>query len=89
VGPRVTGKPLRDEVVRLRVTAQEKASWNAAAERAGLDLSAWLRRCAKDVLAVENANARNDAALQRQARRLHEGDPIAARRRLEREGYKS
>jgi hypothetical protein len=85
----VTGKPLRDEVVRLRVTAAEKASWIAAAERVGLDLSSWLRRCAKDVLAVEVANARNDAALQRQAQRLHEGDPFVARRRLEREGYKA
>jgi hypothetical protein len=71
---------LRDEVVRLRVTADEKARWIVAAERAGLDLSAWIRRCAKDVLDVEAANARNDAALLRRVERLGHKSPPQIRR---------
>jgi uncharacterized protein (DUF1778 family) len=33
----------KDESMRIRVTAEEKAIWMAAAERDGRDLSGWLR----------------------------------------------
>lgn len=43
------GRPGRgaSEIVRLRVTPDERARWQAAAERAGVSLSEWIReRCA-------------------------------------------
>lgn len=41
--PAVAGEP-RDVVVRLRATETERDAWQAAAERAGLPLSEWVRR---------------------------------------------
>jgi len=43
---RSTVKPLKDEVVRMRVSAKDKKALTEAANRAGLDLSAWLRQLA-------------------------------------------
>ncbi len=40
------GKPLKDEVVRFRVSTNQKAAFEAAAQRDGLEVSAWLRRLA-------------------------------------------
>lgn len=34
----------RDVVIKIRVTPEESAAWNAAAEREGLSLSEWARR---------------------------------------------
>ena len=39
-------KTLKDDVVRMRVTAREKQALEEAAERDGLGLSAWLRQLA-------------------------------------------
>lgn len=39
-------KPIKDEVIRMRIPAEQKAALVAAAERDGLDLSVWLRRVA-------------------------------------------
>jgi uncharacterized protein (DUF1778 family) len=36
----------KDDVVRMRVTADQKQAMEQAAERAGLELSAWLRQLA-------------------------------------------
>lgn len=41
-----TVKPLKDEVVRMRIPAAQKQALVAAAEREGLELSAWLRQLA-------------------------------------------
>jgi uncharacterized protein (DUF1778 family) len=41
-----TGKVTKDDVVRMRVTVEQKAALMAAAEREGLELSAWLRQLA-------------------------------------------
>jgi uncharacterized protein (DUF1778 family) len=39
-------KPLKDDVVRMRVSGEQKQALTAAAEREGLELSAWLRQLA-------------------------------------------
>ena len=39
-------KALKDEVVRMRITREQKAALVAAASGDGLELSAWLRRVA-------------------------------------------
>jgi uncharacterized protein (DUF1778 family) len=39
-------KVLKDVTIRMRVTAEHKRVLNEAAEREGLELSAWLRRAA-------------------------------------------
>ncbi len=39
-------KPLKDDVVRMRISAQQKQVLTEAAERAGLELSVWLRQLA-------------------------------------------
>lgn len=39
-------KGTKDDVVRMRVSAEHKAAFVAAAEREGLELSQWLRRLA-------------------------------------------
>jgi len=39
-------KVLKDDVVRMRVTAEQKQALEEAAGRAGLELSAWLRQLA-------------------------------------------
>jgi hypothetical protein len=49
-------KILKGDVVRMRVTAEQKRSLETAAERAGLELSAWLRQ-----LALRAAGALPDA----------------------------
>jgi uncharacterized protein (DUF1778 family) len=41
-----TEKPLKDEVVRMRISAEQKHALVAAANRDGLELSAWLRQLA-------------------------------------------
>jgi uncharacterized protein (DUF1778 family) len=39
-------KPLKDDVVRMRISAQQKQALTEAAEREGLELSVWLRQLA-------------------------------------------
>jgi uncharacterized protein (DUF1778 family) len=39
-------KPTKEDVVRMRVTGDQKAAMVAAAEREGLELSQWLRQLA-------------------------------------------
>ena len=39
-------KPLKDDVVRMRISAAQKKALTEAAEREGLELSAWLRQLA-------------------------------------------
>jgi uncharacterized protein (DUF1778 family) len=39
-------KVTKDDVVRMRVTSEQKDAMTAAAEREGLELSAWLRQLA-------------------------------------------
>jgi len=39
-------KALKGDVVRMRVTADQKRALENAADRAGLELSAWLRQLA-------------------------------------------
>lgn len=36
-------KPVKDDVVRMRVTVEQKRAMTDAARRAGLELSQWLR----------------------------------------------
>jgi uncharacterized protein (DUF1778 family) len=43
---RATGKPVKDDVIRVRLTSEQKTAIVAAAERDGLELSAWLRQLA-------------------------------------------
>ncbi|HEV7488702.1 MAG TPA: hypothetical protein VGQ65_23760 [Thermoanaerobaculia bacterium] len=43
---KATGKPVKDDVIRVRLTSEQKAAIVAAAERDGLELSAWLRQLA-------------------------------------------
>lgn len=40
-------KAVKDEVVRMRIPAEQKAALVAVAEREGLDLSVWLRSTAR------------------------------------------
>ncbi len=44
--PRKPARTKRRDVIQLRVTADQKARMIAAADRVGLDLSAWLRMLA-------------------------------------------
>jgi len=44
--PAASLKPLKDDVVRMRVSGDQKAAMVAAAEREGLELSQWLRQLA-------------------------------------------
>jgi hypothetical protein len=39
-------KPLKDDVVRFRVTSEEKSGLEGAATKEGLDLSSWIRQLA-------------------------------------------
>jgi uncharacterized protein (DUF1778 family) len=39
-------KRIKDDVVRMRVTTEQKRALENAANRAGLELSAWLRQLA-------------------------------------------
>jgi uncharacterized protein (DUF1778 family) len=43
---RRVAKPNKDDVVRMRVTAEQKAAMVRAAEADGLELSQWLRQLA-------------------------------------------
>jgi uncharacterized protein (DUF1778 family) len=43
---RAIEKPVKDDVIRVRLTSEQKAAIVAAAERDGLELSAWLRQLA-------------------------------------------
>ncbi|MGH9402668.1 MAG: plasmid mobilization protein [Terriglobia bacterium] len=45
-GRAATVKPLKDDVVRMRVSAEDKKALTEAANRVGLELSAWLRQLA-------------------------------------------
>jgi len=49
-------KPRKEDVVRMRVTAGQKRAISEAADRAGLEVSAWLRQ-----LALRAAGALPDA----------------------------
>lgn len=42
----VTTKPLKNDVVRMRIPAEQKQALVEAAAREGLELSTWLRRLA-------------------------------------------
>lgn len=44
--PKKPEKTTKDDVVRMRVTVDQKAAMMAAAQREGLELSAWLRQLA-------------------------------------------
>jgi len=44
--PVSASKPLKDDMVRMRVSAEQKQALTEAAEREGLELSAWLRQLA-------------------------------------------
>lgn len=44
--PRRPAKGTKDDVVRMRVTAEQKRAITEAANRDGLELSAWLRQLA-------------------------------------------
>ena len=44
--PRKGTKATKDDVVRMRVTVEQKRALTEAADRAGLELSAWLRQLA-------------------------------------------
>ena len=52
----------KDESIRILVTAEQKATLAAAAERAGLDLSSWLR----SIGLREAVETRNGPELQQQ-----------------------
>jgi hypothetical protein len=39
-------KPVKDDVIRMRVTSEQKSAIVSAAERDGLEVSAWLRQLA-------------------------------------------
>ena len=41
-----TTKPIKNEVVRMRIAAEQKQALAETAAREGLDLSTWLRRLA-------------------------------------------
>ncbi len=41
--PEKSDEERKDEVIRVRVTAEQKAAFAAAAARAGYDISTWLR----------------------------------------------
>jgi uncharacterized protein (DUF1778 family) len=43
---RPKAKPIKGDVVRMRVTAEQKAAMLRAAEATGLELSQWLRQLA-------------------------------------------
>jgi len=44
--PKKRAKAVKDDVVRMRVTSEQKRALTAAADAAGLELSAWLRQLA-------------------------------------------
>jgi uncharacterized protein (DUF1778 family) len=46
VRKKATAKPVKDETIRFRVSAEQKQALEDAAERDGLELSAWLRQLA-------------------------------------------
>lgn len=43
---KAAAKSLKDEMVRFRVSAEQKQAFEEAAKRDGLEVSAWLRRLA-------------------------------------------
>jgi uncharacterized protein (DUF1778 family) len=45
-GPAAPARKRKEDVVRMRVTLEQKQALLAAAEREGLDVSAWLRQLA-------------------------------------------
>jgi hypothetical protein len=45
-GRPATIKPLKDDVVRMRVSGEDKKALTEAANRVGLELSVWLRQLA-------------------------------------------
>ena len=44
--PKKTEKPVKGDVIRMRVTSDQKSAIVEAAERDGLEVSAWLRQLA-------------------------------------------
>jgi hypothetical protein len=53
------GGKAREAVVRLRATPEQVAAWRAAAERGGVDLSAWLRSLADDAAGADPGEVRD------------------------------
>ena len=56
-----TGKVKKDDVVRMRVTAEQKDALVEAAAREGLELSAWLRQLALRAAGVLPASSRKQS----------------------------
>jgi hypothetical protein len=71
----------RTELLRIRLTPDELADWRQGAERAGLDLSSYVRRCVKEARDLERALERQEAREAEAALTCHLGDPVEARRR--------
>jgi hypothetical protein len=46
---------MKDEFVKLRVSAQEREAWQRSAKVVGLSLSAYVRRCVDEAQALEHA----------------------------------
>src|SRR5262249_23579106 len=66
-----TSTVAKDQRIELLVTAEQRAAYDAEANRAGLSLSAWLRRSADEAVELGNAlEAQVEDA--RQAQRRHE-----------------
>ena len=70
-----------DRDLRIRCSAAQLERWNAAAEAAGVSLSRYARQAIDERVDLEEAIRRNEAAEAERSRRLHEGDPSAARAR--------
>jgi hypothetical protein len=45
---------MKDQFVKLRVSAEERESWQRSANVVGLSLSAYVRRCVDEAQALEN-----------------------------------
>lgn len=52
--------PVKDDVIRVRVTAEQKNAIVAAAERDGLEMSAWLRQLALRAAGALPSSTRHD-----------------------------
>jgi hypothetical protein len=55
---------------KIRLSAEERAAWEVAAGAAGLTVSAYVRRCVSEAIALERAVARADQEADRRAARL-------------------
>jgi len=78
---------VKDEVFKLRLSGEQRASYEAEANRAGLSLSEWLRRSADETVALARSLElqAEDVRRQRDARaREAEQSPVATARRRRR-----